>query len=78
MDDITLLLEYGWPGIVMVAIWVLWRAHNARTDAYIRHLQSDIDRLESRYRDCQVQVERLLGDILETVSLRKLPPSKSD
>lgn len=33
------VLELGWPGIVLVMCWLLWRAYTNRTNEYIDALR---------------------------------------
>lgn len=45
MDLATLrtLLDLGWPAIVLLICFFLWRAYQARTDQLIKSLQDEVE-----------------------------------
>lgn len=75
MDDMDILgvlrniLELGWPGIVMAAIWVVWREYKRRTDEFIANLREEMLSLKR-------QNEILLGIVLDQAKLAPFDPQR--
>lgn len=44
IEVIRKLLEMGWPGVVLLMIYVLWMSYDKRTQAYIDYLEKDIEK----------------------------------
>jgi membrane protein implicated in regulation of membrane protease activity len=51
MEALTILrqmLELGFPAVVLVQLWLLWRAYEKRVNEHIRELRSAIERYQTR------------------------------
>lgn len=42
------LLQLGWPGIVLLMIYILWKSYEKRTQETIDILRAELDRCQDR------------------------------
>lgn len=48
IQALTQLLQLGWPGIVLIEAYLLWKSYEKRTQETIDILRAELDRCQDR------------------------------